>query len=164
MKLVIPQHLRPVVDYIQPYATHMAALVCCIVAGILVGLLRINVASNVAVQPDRWVMPEVRTPQIEVLPEDMVLAGFWSEQPRAAKKAAPEAPKKPVGIWRLIGTVDHGATYQAIIESEGKVKRLSVGDVLPDGANVTEILEGSISFEQQGNAQTRKLFTENKPE
>lgn len=135
------------------------------VLGVAVGALRISGSSDLPDLDARWSLPRFAPPKVDDLSAEAIAARFWSEKPRVVKSKETAEAKKPVSPWRFVGTVDQGPGIVAAIEIEGsKVRQFKTGDALPDGSIVTEILEGSLSFEHDGAPKTLHLFVEKKPE
>lgn len=155
----LPYSVPQLLAAARQYTPHLTALGICVILGTAWGLLRINATAKLPDQADRWELPSIAPPVLTELTADQVAARFWSEQPRAPKKKEAEV-KKPVDQWRFVGTVDQGTLLLAVIETEGKVRRLKAGDTLPDGGTIVDVSEGALAIDAQGTPQTLRLFVE----
>lgn len=149
----------------QQYLPQFILLGTFLTAGVGLGLIQINFSVGTSDQIEKWSLPVSLPMNPSSLSDDEISTRFWTEQPRASKKKD-EPTKKAVAVvpWKFLGTVDQGKTLVAVITTDnGKVRRLSNGDALPDGSIITQISSGVLSLERDGKASTIRLFLEKNP-
>jgi len=165
MKWSVDDVRARVEQYAGAYATHGVALVVFAALGVGLGFLRINNSTQTPDLVEKWAMPPLQRSEPNTYPAEDFAAAFWAEQPRATKKKADAQPVKKVIPWLFVGTVDQGKTMRAVIALDtGKLQRLQVGDALPDGATISSIASGQLTFERDGSARSIRLFAEKKAE
>ena len=156
--------LRDKFSFAHPYAPHILAISLFALVGILLGFVRVNSATGLAPQLDKWVVPKTTKPSVAEVNAEEIASRLWTEQARASKKKAEPAIVKKVAPWSFVGTITQGGHLVAVIATEkNKILRLNASDLLPGDEKIIEIREGQISFEREGAPQTLKLFVESKP-
>ena len=142
--------------HLSPYRAHLAATVAALALGATVAGLRIAAMPAKSDVQDRWTLP-VWTPYKAANRADVIANSLWGEDADRAPKA--DAEKKEVPPWRFIGTIQDGRTLLAVIEIEGKrIARMKSGEDLPNGAKITAVVDGRLSYDEGGVAHTIKLF------
>jgi hypothetical protein len=150
---------------IQPYIPHITALGLFALAGAAVGTVQIRASAGASMESEKWMLPSLEAVRGSTLVEDELAVSFWSEQPRERKKKTEAVKAAPTSPWAFLGTVKQGEEIVAVISIENtKIRRLNVGDALPDGMTIAQIANGSITIEGQGVAKALRLFSEKKPE
>jgi|GEM_PF-4294342 len=163
MNLTLPAPLQDALAAARPYAPHLLVVGAFALAGIGVGVIQVNSKADLPEQRDRWALPAVAGAPSTPVSVDDVTGLFWTEQPRQSRRKTAAEPPKKVTPWTFVGTIDQGMQRVAVVATESnKILRLAPGDTLPDGAKVTDIVEGQLSFERDGASQTIKLFVEQK--
>jgi len=139
------------------YLPHLLALGAAVFLGVAMGFVTILGKPPAVDTTDRWSLPRwapyVAGPKREALARDRI----WFEEPGKRRE---ETVVSAVPPWRFIGTVKDGDKLLAVIElDKGKrVQRLTQGDPLPNGAPITRIGTGEISYAQDNAETTLKLF------
>lgn len=153
-------------DHVRQFAPHTALIAACAALGVAWGVFEIRTAGTIDEKPETWALPQVPLPQLMAASPNGISDRFIVDESRTPiKKKTPEiAKKEPTNKWRFIGTVVQGSALFAAIEVNGqRVQSFKAGDALPDGAIVTKITEGILSFEREGTSKTVRLFEEKKP-
>lgn len=154
--------LTPLLAAARPYVLHITLLGLSLTAGGLVGVAKINSSSDVALRVDAWQLPAVSPPTGRPPLDEDLYERFWTEPGTAQKKKVVAAKAPPAPKWRFVGTTDQGEVLLAVIEIDGKrTAQIKPGGALPDGAIVTQVSEGLLSFEREGVARSLRLFEEN---
>ncbi|MBL8644551.1 MAG: hypothetical protein JNK21_11510 [Rhodospirillaceae bacterium] len=165
MKFALPEPLRVFEPYLVQMGPYAAALGGFAALGLLMGVIEINTSIDSKLSKEPWSLPPTAKTQVTPPDEDDIAARFWVEGPQAAKKKKVEEKKTPLDKWTFVGTVDHGQGLVGVVVIEGKgVRNVRSGEALPDGTKITDVSDGSLSFEREGQARTIRLFAENKPE
>ncbi len=138
------------------YVPHMAAIVAAIVAGLAMGFTTIMGKLPAVDTADRWSLPRWAPYVSGPKRQEMAQTPLWVDEPGRRKEEAVAV----VPPWRFIGTVRDGERLLAVIElDKGKrVQRLTQGEALPNGAAITRISTGEISYSQDNAETTLKLF------
>ncbi len=143
----------------KAYLPHAAALMIFAAIGWMNGFFQATRTIDNPNLKETWSVPNWAPAHIG--PERAMLSALdiW-EGGKKPLSAVKEVPKQ---AWRLIGTVQAGKSYAAVILlSDGKrVQRAAAGDVLPNGEKVLAVGHGSLQIEVSGTQQEIKLF---KPE
>lgn len=139
------------------YVPHMAAVGAAIVAGFAMGFATTMGKLPAVDAADRWSLPRWAPYVSGAKRQEMAQMTLWADEPGRRK----EEPVAVVPPWRFIGTVKDGERLLAVIElDKGKrVQRLNQGEALPNGAAITRISTGEISFAQDNAETTLKLFS-----
>jgi hypothetical protein len=139
------------------YVPHMAAVGAAIVAGFAMGFATTMGKLPAVDATDRWSLPRWAPYVSGAKRQEMAQMALWADEPGRRK----EEPVAVVPPWRFIGTVRDGERLLAVIElDKGKrVQRLNQGEALPNGAAITRISTGEISFAQDNAETTLKLFS-----
>lgn len=139
------------------YVPHLLALGAAVVLGLAMGFVTILGKPPAVDTTDRWSLPRwspyVAGPKREAMAQERI----WLEEPGKRKEETVVAAVPP---WRFIGTVKDGNKLLAVIElDKGKrVQRLNQGDPLPNGAPITKIATGELSYTEDNAETTLKLF------
>ncbi len=146
---------------LAPFTWHLAAVGFAVALGVLVGVLTVSaMLPNVDVA-DRWPFPQWAPYKAGAKLEGVRLLA-WVDDPTKKK----DEPLKVAGPpWRFIGTVRDGAKNVAVIEvDQGKrVQRIASGEALPSGGQITKVGIGELTYAENGEEKTLKLFALEKP-
>jgi len=154
-------NIRLALQFLTPFKWHLAGLGVAILLGLLVGTLTISAKVPQADAADHWSFPKWQ-PYVAGPKREIAHLLTWVNDP-AKKKDEPV--KVVVPLWRFIGTVQDGKKNVALIElDQGKrVQRMGSGEALPSGAQIIKVGAGEITFAQDGEEKTIKLFAVEKP-
>jgi hypothetical protein len=159
----MPDLIRSIRSLCQAYAANIIALGAFAAIGLAIALFQIGLSPAASDRAENWTLPKLKPAVPSALSDDDVAARFWTEQPREPKKKDDAAKKAPVAPWRFLGTTDRGADRVAIISVEGgKARRIKAGDALPDGSIVTQVLDGELLIDVQGQSSSLRIFAEKK--
>lgn len=139
------------------YVPHLLALGAAVALGLTMGFVTILGKPPAVDTTDRWSLPRWAPYVSGAKRQDVARAQLWAEEPGKRKE---EAVAVVVPPWRFIGTVKDGEKLLAVIELESgkRVQRLNPGDPLPNGAPITRISAGEISYTENNAETTLKLF------
>lgn len=139
------------------YVPHLLALSAAVLLGVAMGFVTIMGKPPAVDTADRWSLPRWAPYVAGPKREELARNPIWFEEPGKRKE---EAVAVAVAPWRFIGTVKDGDKLLAVIELDrGKrVQRLNQGDPLPNGAPITRISTGEISYAENNAEMTLKLF------
>ena len=142
-----------VVEWVQSQPLAAAA-----VAGVLVGALAglawpITVPPAPRVRPDLWSPPGMAAAQPRESEFSKVRdAPIWGDSPADAG-----GPKR--ANWRLTGIISHPVPAVLVLEDGStELKRLTVGQSLPDGGSIRQILPSSVRYALEGCTHERLLY------
>lgn len=139
------------------YVPHMAALAAAVVAGLAMGFTSIMGKPPAVDNADRWSLPRWAPYVSGPKRQEMAQTPLWTDEPGRKKE---EAVVVAAPQWRFIGTVRDGGKLLAIIELDRgrRVQRLNEGEALPNGAPITKISAGEISYAENDTETILKLF------
>jgi hypothetical protein len=148
-------------ERLWPFRVHLLVLVCAVLLGVGVGLIKASRTPAKALVADRWTLPRWTPPQVDPARQELLSAPIFTQDP--AKKQAEEAAAAAAAIppWRFTGTVLEGHQQVALIEvDKGRhIRRLAPGDELPGGAKVTSVKSGELTYTDSAGEQVLKLFS-----
>ncbi len=139
------------------YVPHMAALGAAMAVGLAMGFATIMGKPPAVDATDRWSLPRWAPFVSGPKRQEMAQTPLWVDEPGRRKE---ETVAVVVPPWRFIGTVKDGEKLLAVIELDSgrRVQRLNQGEALPNGASITRISTGEISYTQDNAETTLKLF------
>jgi hypothetical protein len=145
-------------QHVLPYLPHLAGLCAIAILSVVVSLARISAAPPTTEGRDRWALPAWQPYRAGAAREEMLEAQIWSEDPAHRPKI--QTAKVETPPWRFVGTVLLGKNRAAVIalEDGARMRRLTVGEDLPNGAKIKTVGDGVLVYEENGNDQTLKLF------
>ena len=146
-------------QFLKPYFPHIVIAFAAIFFGCGVGYMKVSTRPPEVDVADSWKLPKWAPPQPSISSQELVLLELWGEDGRVRSEM--ESESKDSSPWRLIGIVQDGETRIAIIEMAQSVAllRLSVGDELPNGAEITKIETGELTISDNGKELAIQLFT-----
>lgn len=156
------REIRLAIQLLSPFRWHFAAVGIAVLLGVGIGLVRVSTAVPKVGITDRWPLPQWVA--YKAAPrQDSVRLLAWLDDPSKPKEVEAAKPAGPP--WRFIGTVRNGKTSIAVIEvDQGKrVQRMSTGENLPDGGEIIKVGVGELTYAQDGQEKTLKLFNVEKP-
>jgi hypothetical protein len=162
MNILLPLNSQSIASFVNSYRAQLIAVGACAVAGAALGLLQARSLPEKSSLIERWTLPSITRADVITISAEEIGARFWTEQARVQKaKATPEPVKEKVVPWSFVGTIDQGQTRVAVIVTEtGKAIRLGVGQQLPDGAIIIQVVENGLTLDKAGTTKTMKLFME----
>lgn len=155
------QNLLQSLRILRFYVPHIVALAAAAAMGLAMGFVTVTGKPPTVDTTDRWALPRWAPYVSGPKREEMAQAALWIGDPARRKD---ETVAIAVPPWRFIGTVKDGELLEAVIElDKGKrVQRLKQGEALPNGAPITRISTGEISYPDNDAETTLKLFGETK--
>ena len=144
--------------FLRQYFPHIAAASAAIFFGFGVGYMKVSTHPPEVDIADNWILPAWAPQQPSTSLQELMLLELWGEDGR--RRAEIENDSKDVSPWRLIGIVQDGGVRIAMIEMAQNVAllRLSVGDELPNGAEILKIGTGELTISDNGKEFAIQLF------
>jgi hypothetical protein len=143
----------------KPYVPHGVALLLFALLGWANGYFQATKPVDNPLLKDTWSLPSWAPYRVGEEKAKLATLDIWDGQKsRASAMTKPAA--QSATAWRLVGTVRSGKSYAAVIQldAEGRIRRVTAGDALPNGEKVVGVRDGSLQIDNNGNAQEIKLF------
>jgi hypothetical protein len=140
------------------YVPHLTTLGVALLGGLGMAIAHLSPRIPANDAADRWPLPRWSAYKAGPQRDDIARLNLWAEDPGRRKvEVVAKAPEPP---WRFIGTVQEGKRRLAVIELDQgrKVQRVDAGEVLPNGAKVTAVGVGELTYNEDDTEKTLKLF------
>jgi hypothetical protein len=150
---------------LRPLKAQLIGLGIVCALGLAVALTTVFAPLPKDLTQDRWALTDWRPFKAGTLRDEVIAAEIWAESPDKKVKAPVAQVVQVVPLWRFVGTVENGGDRLAMIEVDGlRVRRMAVGDELPNGARIQTVEVGALTYADNGENRTLKLFDKEKPD
>ncbi|MBT4740731.1 MAG: hypothetical protein HN793_06600 [Rhodospirillaceae bacterium] len=140
---------------------HVGALAICAVLGFTVSIVNSRSVTEQIQSGDSWILPIYK--ELDLVSDvDTILAEpFFGGLPVIIEPPAPVIGDGPIlEDWRLIGIITEGERRIIVImnESSDRIENAQIGDTLPGGELLVEILENAIEIQSDNENMRIALF------